>query len=174
MKKEQKLNKNQKGFSLVELIIVIAIMAVLVGVLAPAFLRYVEKSRKSADVSAIDSIMSAMEAVAIDPTINMPKDGIVQAEFTATGAITFHSTSLAAKTAMDEICGEPKLKSTTWKGVSGILQGTVGANGTIKFELSESLASSSDDVEGMLIYSPGLADKIDPVTSITKVTTPTS
>lgn len=40
MNKKQKSLTN-KGFSLVELIIVIAIMAVLVGVLAPQFLKYV-------------------------------------------------------------------------------------------------------------------------------------
>ena len=45
MNKKQKSLTN-KGFSLVELIIVIAIMAVLVGVLAPQFLKYVEQSRK--------------------------------------------------------------------------------------------------------------------------------
>ncbi|MCM1143504.1 MAG: prepilin-type N-terminal cleavage/methylation domain-containing protein, partial [Lachnoclostridium sp.] len=39
MKKEM----NNKGFSLVELIIVIAIMVILVAVLAPQYLRYVEK-----------------------------------------------------------------------------------------------------------------------------------
>lgn len=37
---------NNKGFSLVELIIVIAIMAVLIGVLAPQYLKYVERSRE--------------------------------------------------------------------------------------------------------------------------------
>ena len=48
MNKKQKSLTN-KGFSLVELIIVIAIMAVLVGVLAPQFLKYVEQSRNSTD-----------------------------------------------------------------------------------------------------------------------------
>lgn len=46
MKKEK---MNDKGFSLVELIIVIAIMAVLVVVLAPQYLKYVERSRNSTD-----------------------------------------------------------------------------------------------------------------------------
>lgn len=41
----------EKGFSLVELIIVIAIMAVLVGVMAPQYIKYVEKSRISSDDS---------------------------------------------------------------------------------------------------------------------------
>ncbi|MBQ4522571.1 MAG: type II secretion system protein [Lachnospiraceae bacterium] len=40
---------SNKGFSLVELIIVIAIMAVLAGVLAPALLRYVEEARMRTD-----------------------------------------------------------------------------------------------------------------------------
>jgi type IV pilus assembly protein PilA len=65
MKKEM----NNKGFSLVELIIVVAIMAVLIGVLAPAYLQYVEKSKKTKDCSAIGSVMDAIEIVAADPAI---------------------------------------------------------------------------------------------------------
>ena len=60
---------NNKGFSLVELIIVVAIMAVLIGVLAPAYLQYVEKSKKTADCTTIGSIMDAIEVVAADPAI---------------------------------------------------------------------------------------------------------
>ena len=60
MNKKQKSLTN-KGFSLVELIIVIAIMAVLVGVLAPQFLKYVERSRKSTDVQNVASIVTALQ-----------------------------------------------------------------------------------------------------------------
>ena len=57
---------NNKGFSLVELIIVIAIMAVLVGVLAPQFLKYVEKSRESADLDNYRAIISAVQVYGTD------------------------------------------------------------------------------------------------------------
>ena len=56
------LMKDNKGFSLVELIIVIAIMAVLVGVLAPQFIKYVEQSRRSSDIQTADQIREAFLA----------------------------------------------------------------------------------------------------------------
>ena len=56
------LMKDNKGFSLVELIIVIAIMAVLVGVLAPLFIKYVEQSRRSRDIQTADQIREAFLA----------------------------------------------------------------------------------------------------------------
>lgn len=52
---------NNKGFSLVELIIVIAIMAILAGAIAPALIRYIDKSRKSNDVSSAKTIKTAIE-----------------------------------------------------------------------------------------------------------------
>lgn len=58
MNKKQKSLTN-KGFSLVELIIVIAIMAVLVGVLAPQFLKYVEQSRRSKDIQTANNLQTA-------------------------------------------------------------------------------------------------------------------
>ena len=58
---------NNKGFSLVELIIVIAIMVILIGVLAPQYIKYVEKSRVSADKDLLDSVYTACTTAAADP-----------------------------------------------------------------------------------------------------------
>lgn len=57
---------NNKGFSLVELIIVIAIMAVLIGVLAPQYIKYVERSRESADLDNYQIIVDALNINAAD------------------------------------------------------------------------------------------------------------
>lgn len=73
---------NNKGFSLVELIIVIAIMAVLIGVLAPQYLKYVEKSKVSADLDTIDGIVKATETAISDP------DSKITSDFTFTIAPT--------------------------------------------------------------------------------------
>ena len=50
---------NDKGFSLMELIIVIAIMAVLMVILTPQFLKYIEGSRVQKDETLFSEIESA-------------------------------------------------------------------------------------------------------------------
>ena len=62
----RKKKKNNKGFSLVELIVVVAIMAILVGLVAPQYLKYVEKSKKSADVNNLDEMVKALQVGAAD------------------------------------------------------------------------------------------------------------
>ena len=51
---------NNEGFSLIELIIVIAIMAILVGVVALAVIPNLEKSRESKDLATLDTVCSGL------------------------------------------------------------------------------------------------------------------
>lgn len=61
MRKDEKIKKlNNKGFSLVEIIIVIAIMAILAGALAPQLFKYIDKSRKAADIQIAQTIATAV------------------------------------------------------------------------------------------------------------------
>ena len=90
MNHEVKKELNNKGFSLIELIIVVAIMAVLIGVLAPQYLKYVEKSRQSADLASYESIISAIETYATDPSITWTNGKVTcstTAVMTATGSV---------------------------------------------------------------------------------------
>lgn len=66
---------NNKGFSLVELIIVIAIMAVLIGVLAPQYLKYVKKSKISTDITNAEEIATAVNAAVSDGALSLPASG---------------------------------------------------------------------------------------------------
>lgn len=84
MKKEM----NNKGFSLVELIIVIAIMAILVVVLAPQYLKYVEKSRVSSDAQTAVEFESALSVLASDPDITLDTSKTYSVTSNTSGAIT--------------------------------------------------------------------------------------
>ncbi|MDO4278149.1 type IV pilin protein [Lachnoclostridium edouardi] len=57
---------NNKGFSLIELIIAVAILVVLTGVLAPQMVKYIEKSRETKDMQLLDSIYVAVSTALID------------------------------------------------------------------------------------------------------------
>ena len=54
--------RTNKGFSLVELIIVIAIMSILAAGIAPALIRYINKARKADDIAAAESLGTTINA----------------------------------------------------------------------------------------------------------------
>lgn len=77
MKNPRKMKNNNKGFSLIELIVVIAIMVVLVAILGSTILGYLERSKYSNDIQALDSIKTALSMFVTDEEANasVAKDG---------------------------------------------------------------------------------------------------
>ena len=61
--------KNHDGFSMVELIIVIAIMAILAGALAPTLIKYVNRSRMTTDINNADNIAKAASLALVDKEV---------------------------------------------------------------------------------------------------------
>lgn len=83
--------KNHKGFSLVELIIVIAIMAILVGVMAPQLIKYIEKSNVSADTQLLDAIYDAVVYASVDPDVVADPDSRLILDDMRVSTITLES-----------------------------------------------------------------------------------
>ena len=57
------MKKDNSGFSLIELIIVIAIMVVLIGVLTPAIMGYIGKSQRTLDTNTAAEIKRAVDRI---------------------------------------------------------------------------------------------------------------
>ena len=92
---------NNKGFSLVELIVVIAIMGVLMVILAPQYLRYVEKSRLQKDNTAISELAENVK-------IALAEDDVYESVRNDSDVtVTVNGTQYAASN--DELADELKL-----------------------------------------------------------------
>lgn len=106
--------KKNSGFSMVELIIVIAIMAILAAALVPQLIKYVRKSRRVTDIQTADEIqasyvrgfitMSGQDVVSPasetgdiyirnDSTISNPPQTLTDFAFLELGEIPLSSTS---------------------------------------------------------------------------------
>jgi len=69
MKAINNQKNNNKGFSLVELIVVIMIMAVMIGMITPLFLGWVERAQRSADFTNIDRLNRATTVYTVENEI---------------------------------------------------------------------------------------------------------
>ncbi|MCH5332568.1 MAG: type II secretion system protein [Agathobacter sp.] len=128
----KEMKTNNKGFSLVELIVVVAIMAVLMVVLAPAMLRYVEKTRVQKDDSAASEVLKAVElALADEPIYEEAKGGDITVTITgSSGALGFNNA--AGATALLE----KEVKATVGDTIKITSKDRGGKTCTIKAEYS--------------------------------------
>ncbi len=95
--KAKKENAN-KGFTLVELIIVVAVIAILATVLAPQYIRYVERSRESNDLQVATTITRAATVAAADPQLDLPAN----ATFTVTWTTSTDAPELSVDGGTDD------------------------------------------------------------------------
>ena len=107
------MKKANKGFSMVELIIVIAIMAILAGALAPALIKYINKSRLSSDIESASAIATACQtAIATEAGYDAAADSTIGYSSGILMADIYTKTD-ACSTQIQETCGStaPKLKA---------------------------------------------------------------
>lgn len=121
------LSGEREGFSLIELIIVIAIMAILIGVVALAVIPYLEKSRVGKDQQTVDTVYGVFQAtladqkITADATVIIPRNGVATCSGAANDAfVTAMAQALNATDKSDVHTGTAdKLESADAK-TSGI------------------------------------------------------
>ena len=70
------MKKNNKGFTLVELIVVLVILAILAAILVPALLGYIDKAREGQYAEEAHSILTAAQGYCTEQYAKKPGDAV--------------------------------------------------------------------------------------------------
>ena len=112
-------NSNKKGFTIVELVIVIAVIAILAGVMIPTFSNLVEKANDSARVQTASAAYREAYAVAL------ASDGVIEAgESETCNGITFTFAAGGKSTTAVDTSGNTDLQDYTVSVTDGVVSVT--------------------------------------------------
>lgn len=129
----KKLRKNEKGFTLAELLIVVAIIGVLVAISIPIFTSQLEKAREATDAANIRAAYAAVSTdVLTDPQANDDQNKITYAAGANGKGGTYTTTVTAVQkqdnwqSSIGEIGGQTVAASTKgWTITGDVEAGTV-------------------------------------------------
>lgn len=156
MREEIKNTKklDNKGFSLIELIIVIAIMAILIGIVGTQVVPYIEKSKQAKDQQVLSSLLtSATTAFASNAEL---LDG-------ATSETKFTITMDGSSGSSADLSGDLVKISNEFYELAGLTDGTTAGGSNAKTILQKKMTSKASGE----IASITISRKTDGVVTVT-------